>query len=143
MAKANTAKGSCFCGAVQFEVELPSLFCAHCHCSMCRRSHGAPFVTWFAVPRERFSMPRADTLVRFASSDHGTRSFCRTCGSTLFCESTHYPGHVDIVLANMDDEIDRKPESHVYFDSRAAWVEVADGLPRTGGTTGVEPLAGN
>ncbi len=140
MMTATKATGSCFCGAVEFEVELPSLFCAHCHCSMCRRSHGAPFVTWFAVPRARFSLRAGETLKRFESSDHGARSFCGTCGSTLFCESTHHPDHIDIVLANMHDDIDRKPESHVYFDSRAAWVEVLDALPRLGGESGIEPL---
>lgn len=141
MAKGTQAAGTCFCGAVAFEVELPSLFCAHCHCSMCRRSHGAPFVTWFAVPRKRFVLRSAGTLKRYRSSEHGTRSFCGQCGSTLFCESTQYPDHIDIVLANMNDAIDRIPESHAYFDSRAAWVEVSDGLPRTGGESGIEPLS--
>ena len=142
MAERSNAAGSCFCGAVRFEVELPGLFCGHCHCSMCRRSHGSPLVTWFAVPRARFALRASATLQRFASSDHGTRSFCATCGSTLFCESARHPSTVDIVLANMDDAIDRNPESHAYFDSRATWVEVSDGLPRLGGESGVEPLHG-
>ena len=137
------AQGSCFCGAVRFEVELPSLFCAHCHCGMCRRSHGAGFVTWFAVPGERFAVTEGESaLERFASSDHGTRSFCRRCGSTLFCESTRHPDYIDIVVANMDDAIDRGPEGHYYFDDRAAWVEVSDTLPRYGGASGLEPLPG-
>ena len=33
--------GSCLCGAVRFEVTLPSKFCAHCHCGNCRKAHGA------------------------------------------------------------------------------------------------------
>ena len=28
-----------------------------------------------------------------------------------------------------------------FFSDRAAWITVADGLPRRGGKTGVEPLA--
>ena len=48
---------------------------------------------------------------------------------------------VDVVLANMHGKIDRLPESHVYFDDRAEWVHVADGLPRLGGKSGLEPLA--
>ncbi len=133
--------GSCFCGAVRFRAGLPSLFCAHCHCSMCRRSHGAGFVTWFAVPRERLAFDAGeDALVRFRSSEHGTRSFCGRCGSTLFCESTHHPERVDVVLANMDAPIDRAPQLHAWFDHRAAWVHVDDGLPRLGGETGMEPI---
>ena len=134
-------QGSCFCSAVRFAVELPSLFCGHCHCSMCRRAHGAGYVTWFGVPFERFKfLSGRERLVRYRSSDHGTRSFCGTCGSTLFCESTRHPDSIDIVLANMAGKIDRAPQAHVYFDDRADWVQIADDLPRFGGTTGMEPV---
>ena len=133
--------GSCFCGAVRFSIGLPTLFCGHCHCSMCRRSHGAGFVTWIAVPRSQFLLEGGEAeLVRFRSSDHGARSFCSRCGSTLFCESDKHPDQIDIVLANMAGPIDRLPQAHIYFDDRADWVVVADDLPRLGGTTGLEPL---
>ena len=134
-------KGSCLCGAVRFSVELPSVFCGHCHCSMCQRAHGAGYVTWFAVKREQLSLQAGEDLERFKSSDHGTRSFCRRCGSSLFCESTQHPDQVDIVLANMLGPIDRPPQVHVHFGSRADWIEVEDGLPRLGGETGMEPIA--
>jgi hypothetical protein len=138
--ESGTVSGSCLCRAVQFEVELPTLFCGHCHCSMCRRAHGAGYVTWFAVPTERFRVNAGkERLVRYRSSDHGTRSFCGVCGSTLFCESTRQPDHIDIVLANMQGKIDRPPQFHVYFDDRAEWVEIADGLPRLGGKSGFDP----
>ena len=136
-----TVSGSCLCGAIRFSVRLPSLFCGHCHCSMCRRNHGAGFVTWFAVPRDQFSLDDGHAeLIRFPSSDHGTRSFCGRCGSSLLCESTEHPDQVDIVLANMDGPIDRPPQVHIYFDDRAEWVFVEDGLPRLGGSTGLEPI---
>ena len=142
MATQTNVTGSCFCGAVRFTIAPPTLFCGHCHCSMCRRSHGAGFVTWFAVPNDQFNLVAGEPdLVRFTSSDHGTRSFCGRCGSTLFCESTRHPDHIDIVLANMETSIDRTPEMHFYFDDRAAWSFVDDGLPRLGGATGVEPLS--
>ena len=135
--------GACFCGAVRFEAGLPTLFCAHCHCSMCRRTHGAGYVTWFAVPYARFRLVAGEArLVRYRSSDHGTRSFCGTCGSTLFCESTNHPEWIDIVLANVDGPIDRPPGAHFFFDDRADWVRVGDDLPRFGGKTGVEPSGG-
>ena len=141
MAKPSTFTGSCFCEEVEFTVGGPTLFCAHCHCSMCRRSHGAGFVTWFGVPYEQFVIQRGEEkTVRFRSSEHGIRTFCGTCGSTLFCESTNHPDRIDIVLANMEDAIDRKPEFHAYFDDRAEWTHSEDGLPRLGGKTGVEPL---
>ena len=141
MSSENKVQGSCFCGNVKFSVEAPTLFCAHCHCSMCRRSHGAGFVTWFGVPYEQLSILSGErSLVHFQSSSHGRRGFCGRCGSTLFCESEKHPERIDIVLANMHNAIDRKPEFHVYFDDRAEWTKVGDGLPRLGGKTGVEAL---
>lgn len=133
--------GSCLCGAVRFTVTLPTLFCGHCHCSMCRRSHGAAFVTWFAVPRSQFRLAAGQTgLIRYPSSDHGVRSFCGRCGSSLFCESSQHPDQLDIVLANMEGAIDRPPQVHVYFDDRVSWAVAEDGLPRLGGSTGLETI---
>ena len=53
---ADTVKGACLCGAVQFEVTLPTLGCCHCHCSICRRFSGAGYATFFQVSRERFRL---------------------------------------------------------------------------------------
>ena len=134
-------EGSCLCGEVGFSVQMPTLYCVHCHCSMCRRSHGSAFVTWFGVPYERFSvLSGEENLVRFQSSAHGKRSFCGLCGSALFCELESHPERIDITLASLNGEIDRKPGFHVYFDDRAAWTFVDDGLPRLGGETGLEAL---
>lgn len=135
------ASGSCLCGAIRFTANLPSIVCAHCHCSMCRRNHGAAFVTWFAVPTAKLAVDSgADDLVRYASSEHGSRSFCRRCGSTLFCDSSHFPDRIDIALGAMLEPIDRAPQVHIFFDSGASWITVVDQLPRLGGKTGFEPL---
>jgi hypothetical protein len=108
---------------------------------MCRRNHGAGYVTWFAVPRTQFSVQcGVESLARYQSSEHGSRSFCSRCGSSLFCESARYPDRIDIALGSMDGPIDRLPQLHVYFDSRASWVRIQDELPRLGGKSGLEPL---
>jgi hypothetical protein len=133
--------GACLCGRVQFDVTLPTLFCAHCHCTMCQRNHGAAFVTWFGVPPSQLEIRKGrEDLVRYDSSEHGSRSFCRHCGSSLFCENDTHPDRIDVVLANLNGEIDRKPQLHAHFDSRARWFDFDDGLVRLGGKSGVEPL---
>jgi hypothetical protein len=108
---------------------------------MCRRAHGAGYVTWATLPRKQFRVRSGnDRLVRFKSSDHGTRSFCGTCGSTLLFETSEHPDRIDVVLANFDGPIDREPQLHVYFSDRVHWMRVEDDLPRLGGDTGLEPL---
>jgi hypothetical protein len=42
----------------------------------------------------------------------------------------------------MDGPIDREPAAHVFFDSCVPWIVLGDGLPRRGGASGVEPVAG-
>jgi hypothetical protein len=129
--KQGAVRGACLCGAVEFEIDLPTRFCVHCHCSMCRRSHGAAFVTWFAAPKAQFRLLAGESsLVRYPSSDDGTRSFCSRCGSSLFCDNASHPDIIDITLASMRGPIDRVPEAHVYFDSHVEWVELADALPK-------------
>ena len=138
----SSVPGSCLCHTVLFTVQLPTLFCAHCHCSMCRRNHGAAVVTWFSVPPDALKITAGqDRLVRFQSSDHATRSFCGVCGSSLFFQTTTSPDRIDIVLANMDSPIDREPEFHVHFSDRIHWMPLDDELPRLGGPTGLEEIA--
>jgi hypothetical protein len=133
--------GACLCEQVRFTVELPTLFCAHCHCTMCQRNHGAAFVTWIGVPKDKLTVDAGEeVLVRYDSSEHGSRTFCSRCGTSLFCENTEHPEHVDIPLANMQGPIDREPKMHVFFSDRAGWQSSEDGLPRLGGSSGFEPV---
>ena len=132
--------GSCLCGAVEFEARLPSKFCAHCHCSNCRRAHGAAFVTWVGFPKERVkTISRVDALHRYLTDTGATRSFCSKCGSTLFFESPRWAGEVHVARANIRGEIDRVPSGHFYVDHRASWWTITDSLPQRGGEAGDEP----
>jgi hypothetical protein len=133
--------GGCLCGAVRFAVDGPIERCVHCHCSMCRRNHGAGFVTWLVVPRSRFRLEDGQqALQRYASSEGGSRSFCGTCGSSMFCELEAHPDVIDVVLGCLDDPGDLTPQLHVFWSDRARWLQHADHLPKLGGKTGVEPL---
>ncbi|NNF67463.1 MAG: GFA family protein [Gammaproteobacteria bacterium] len=125
------ASGSCLCGNVQFEFALPTKWCSHCHCSLCRRAHGAGFVTWVGVDAKGFSIKTGETqLHRYRSSHEAFRSFCSSCGSTLFFESQKWPGEVHVVLANIATPIDREPESHAHPDDRVGWIPDWDIAPR-------------
>ncbi len=141
MSREGTVTGSCFCGAVRFSVTLPTTSCVHCHCTVCQRVHGVGYVTWFVVERKQFSLDAgSEDLVRFQSSEHGSRSFCGKCGSSILCDNTSHPDVIDITLANMHDPIDRDPQLHIFFDDRADWITTDDALPRLGGSTGLEPI---
>ena len=134
------SSGRCLCGAVRFEVAGPIDQVGHCHCTICQRGHGAAFVTWAAIPSERLRVTTgAAALVDYRSSDIGTRSFCSACGSSLFCRLSTHPGVVDVALACLAPGHGAIPRAHLFWDDRAEWLAVGDGLPRLGGKTGREP----
>ena len=90
-----TAEGGCYCGAVRFRVTFPSRFCAHCHCSNCRRAHGAAFVTYVGFRREQLEFLAGEELLkRYATETGATRSFCTACGTTLFYEGPRWDGEI-------------------------------------------------
>jgi hypothetical protein len=108
---------------------------------MCRRAHGAGYVTFFGVDVEGFRITAGEESLRwYDSSTEARRGFCAKCGSTLFFASERWAGEMHIALAHMDGPIDREPGGHVFFDSRVDWVDVVDDLPKRGGPTGTEPI---
>lgn len=126
----STYSGSCLCGAVQFEYEAPSLWCAHCHCTLCQRAHGAPLVTWVGVKEDGLRLSDGGSLRWYQSSTDSKRGFCSTCGSTLFFKSERWPGELHVVRTNIQGDIDVSPSGHAYWESHAAWFDFEDDLPR-------------
>ena len=41
-----TVEGGCLCGRVRYRVAGAPVRVTHCHCTLCRRSAEAPFLTW-------------------------------------------------------------------------------------------------
>ncbi len=122
--------GGCQCGGVRFSYEGPSLWCAHCHCTMCQRAHGAPLVTWVGVADDRFHIGQAESLRWYHSSATAERGFCSSCGSPLFFRAERFPGEIHVARAAIEGDIDRAPSAHVYTDSQPDWFRFEDALPR-------------
>jgi hypothetical protein len=120
----DTVDGGCLCGAVRFRIRLPPKWCAHCHCTMCRRAHGAAFVTWVGSRTEDFQLLAGEAeLRRYRSSPPATRGFCGQCGTMLFFESSRWPDEVHVTLASLDSDAGLVPEGHAYWEDRVAWAE--------------------
>ena len=134
-------QGRCYCGRVRYELTGPVKFVAHDHCSICRRTSGAAFVTWVGVTDDRFSMVAGeDALTTFASTPEARRQFCSTCGTPLFFRSPRWSGETHVTLATVDEPHDLVPKVHVFFSDKAPWFEPGDDLPKRGGASGVEPI---
>lgn len=83
-------QGSCLCRACSFTVPTQAIRFgfASCHCSVCRLSHGAPFVLWSGVhvdQTNKFIMSCPEDGVKgYQSSEACTRFFCKDCGTHFY-----------------------------------------------------------
>jgi hypothetical protein len=121
-------EGGCFCGFVRYQADGPPSQGTNCHCSICRRTSGAPFVAWLTVPAAGFRF-RSGRPTSFASSDHGTRTFCPRCGTPLTFQSTRFPQEIDVTTCSLDDPERHAPKDHTRTSSKLSWVELGTRLP--------------
>jgi hypothetical protein len=123
--------GSCVCGRVQYRARGPFGSMTHCHCTDCRKSHGAAFATYVGVAAGQFTLTRGAEELSGWTTEAGTRrNFCRVCGSNISCTVAPEPEMVYIAVATFDTPLDRRPESHIFVRSRVPWFEIQDGLPQ-------------
>lgn len=119
---ARVYKGGCLCGAIRFEAEGPPLKPHSCSCKMCQRHAGALTLHWVEFPAEnvKWTGPGGRPSI-WRSSDHSSRSFCKSCGSSL--------GAIDdkpvvaLVLGSFDSNNRRElaPAFHSYAGKRPTW----------------------
>lgn len=120
-------RGGCLCGSVRYEATGEPYNITHCHCSDCRRSSGAPFVTWasFRTQDLRFTagspreLPWAGRL----------RSFCPHCGTPLTFKAVAEAPEVDVTVCSFDDLGKVTPADHTWVSDRLPWIRLADDLP--------------
>jgi hypothetical protein len=120
-----THQGGCHCGAVRFEVALPTGFNgSRCNCSICAKTA----VTGAIVKPEAFRLLTGqDALSGYQwGAKISTRHFCRHCGVQCFGA-----GHLeqiggDFVSVNLNalDQLDVSLLDIVYWDGRHDnWME--------------------
>lgn len=127
----SSVTGQCYCGAIRFELTFPTEFCSHCHCEDCRRTHGAPFVTWTGLPLKQFKFISGENKVKKYESHPGIRwSFCADCGTSLLYDYDIAPEKIYVTVANLNGPLDREPDAHVSFEERPDWMHRSETLPR-------------
>lgn len=129
MPNSEAVRASCLCGRVTWAASHPFEQMIHCHCSMCRKSHGAPFATYVAAPATGFQLDGEENIASFAASDQVTRRFCHHCGSTV--PSPVADGRAFVPAGNLQADPETRPIAHVFVASKAPWYPLPDdGLPR-------------
>jgi len=124
-------RGSCLCGGIRYEIGGQLYDALNCHCSMCRKFHGAAFRSRARVRSSDFRlMSGEDLLTFFASSPGNYRGFCRVCGSPIVSKFDADPSVLSVPLGTLDGDPGIRPQLHVYVASKAPWVTICDQLPQ-------------
>ena len=122
-----TIKGSCLCGKVRYKVVGQLLDADHCHCSMCRRQHGAAFSTYAQFKSGDFDWVSGENLIKiYGVLSGGGWCFCSECGSTL--AGTDNGKITSITLGTVEGDPGIKPASHIFVGSKAQWYDIQDDL---------------
>lgn len=115
------AKGKCLCGAVNIHAKAMSTNVGACHCNMCRKWTGGPFM---AVDcKDQVTIEGQENVSTFASSEWAERTFCSKCGTHLFYRLKETNQHIvaagffnkeDLLKFDHQIFIDEKPEYYSF-----------------------------
>jgi len=122
--------GTCLCGALRYEIDVPFSVMVNCHCSMCRKEHGAQFVTFAGAPLSSFRwLSGEDNVTRYTSSASGHRDFCRTCGSPapMLLDQA---GMALVPAGCLEQDPGIRPQMHIFVGSKAPGYTITDDLPQ-------------
>lgn len=121
-------KGTCGCGAVQFQVQGPMSGVVWCHCSKCQRFHGGPG-PYTSVARGALSFQKREGLAWWDASPTVQRGFCKVCGASLFFSDSN-EARVSIAAGALVSPTGLESKLHIFVGSKPDWYEVKDGLPQ-------------
>lgn len=125
-------KGSCLCGAVNYQIRAPFLFYKYCHCSRCRKTSGTAYGANILLVAEQFEWTKGMEFIKrfeLASAKHFCSGFCSNCGSTMPWQTKNEKYYL-VPTGTLDDDPGCRPQNNVFWGSRAPWhCDVAD-LPK-------------
>ena len=124
-----TYSGQCHCGAVRYQLTGEPKVTSLCHCRDCRKSAGAPMVSWAMFPETALTLTQGQPKT-INSSGTAMRSFCADCGSGLFYRNAAVlPGIVDVQSATLDEPDLLPPGLQVQTAERLHWISTINQLP--------------
>ena len=123
--------GRCLCESISYEIEgqLGPIF--NCHCSKCRRWHGAAFRTRASIDSKQFRWLSGQEYIKeYRSSKYVVKTFCSLCGSNLITTYDNFPDVIGIPLGGLEQDPGRRPEANIFVAFKSPWYDIKDGLPQ-------------
>ncbi|MCP4300495.1 MAG: GFA family protein [Gammaproteobacteria bacterium] len=128
-------RGKCLCGAVRITAKDAGTEVGACHCKMCRRWGGGPFMEIECGTNVSFE--GEENVSVFDSSAWAERGFCKKCGTHLFYRFKRTGQH-GIPVGLFDDDENLTFTHQVFIDEKPSFYRFAD---ETHDMTGAEIIA--
>ena len=117
-------EGHCACHATTWTSTAAPSHLDFCYCTECQQVTGAPFGAWVGVPTS--DVKWSNTRGFFRLSSLATRSFCKTCGSTLSIQYECYPQKVHIAVGTVVKGQVPKMACHLFVSEKPSWYTIPD-----------------
>jgi len=121
--------GGCQCGAVRYRLDAEPTGVTICHCRMCQKASGGPFMAFGGVRLSDFVVT-SGAIATFSSSDIAERGFCGQCGTPLTYRGLGRD-RISVSLGSLDDPGAVEPSAQLGVESRVGWLVRSLGLPET------------
>jgi hypothetical protein len=119
--------GGCQCGAVRYEWRGEMAHASVCHCRMCQKASGQPFMGFAGGKQEHLRWTRGAPKV-FRSSDMVERGFCKECGTPL-TYAFDGTGNISVTINSLDDPEAAPPTKQFGVESKVSWADGIHALP--------------
>ncbi len=135
MSENKSTHGSCLCGSVSLLATTVSPTVGACHCGMCRKWVGGPFMAVDCGTEVGFI--GHEFIGIYASSEWAERGFCKQCGSALFYRLKE-SGQYMLSAGLLDIEADLDFDHQVFIDEKPDYYSFSN---QTKDMTGAELFA--
>ncbi len=122
-----TLTGGCQCGAVRYRLDSAPDGANICHCRMCQKAGGAPFMAFAGVPADAFKVTRG-VVTAYVSSEIAERGFCAGCGTPLTYRGLKN-SHISFTIGSLDDPNSVSPTGQLGTESQVRWLPGALATP--------------
>ncbi len=120
--------GGCQCGAVRYRLEAAPTGANVCHCRMCQKAGGSPFVAFAGVRLDDLLWTRGAPKI-FASSAVAERGFCVECGTPLTYRILGRD-RISVTIGSLDRPSGVAPAMQYGIESKLPWLDLIPTLPR-------------
>lgn len=120
--------GGCQCGAVRYALTLSPNGGSICHCRMCQKAGGAPFMAFTGSMRQDDVVFTRGLPAVYRSSEIAERGFCADCGTPLTYRLLASE-RMSVTIGSLDRPAEVAPAEQLGVESALPWFAGLAALP--------------